>query len=401
MIKRLIFLIVFTTVFSSTAEDFFTSCRFHFGTEMSRVYDMDQKKVLNQAIIDEIDYFTGPWVGSADEYNIGNFFIGCKKLGKTPVAIGYVIAFAAYRDKGIRDCNASNGSNSLCVKGANYIRNNKDRILGIYDRFAKGIAKDYGTEKPLIWCMEPDYSQYAESMQEGGGLSKNEAAEFMNSILSTIKRTLPKSLFSMDISPWKDTNWQNAWFTTLNVKKNYSFINTSGGQSKAASKFISDDWSQSLPTWSWVQKQWGKPVLADAGYGVSGGSTGHDSKWDDITNLNNRINEGVLGVAQYNPRSDWAITIKKNRSKLLKPPQCPQTTEIQRSFRNTTFMQPVNFREGEYVDVIDLSGRTVASFLVDKTPLKKNIYNHAGIGVFLIRSQNRKTVSIIVKITSK
>jgi hypothetical protein len=60
----------------------------------------------------------------------------------------------------------------------------------------------------------------------------------------------------------------------------------------------------------------GKPILADTGYGVAGTSTGHDAQWDSVANVNARIADGVVGVAQYNPSSNWASTIAQMRPNL-------------------------------------------------------------------------------------
>jgi len=40
----------------------------------------------------------------------------------------------------------------------------------------------------------------------------------------------------------------------------------------------------------------GKKIIADTGYGVGGGSTGHNSGYDDINNLKARILNGVISV---------------------------------------------------------------------------------------------------------
>lgn len=367
----------------SFAEDFFSSCRFHFGTEISRVYDVDKKTASNPSIINELDYFTGPWVGSAETFNIGNFFTACKTLGKTPVVVSYIIAFAAKRDLKIDDCNVS--SNNLCKKGANYIRNNRTKILTIYSTYAKGIASTYGTDKPVIWCMEPDYSQYTESMQEGGGISYSDAGNLMSDIVSTVKKELPKSMFSMDISPWKDTTWQNNWFTELKVSENFSFINTSGGGSKAASTFISDDWADNLPTWAWVLKRWGKPVIADAGYGVNGGGTGHDSNWDNVTNLNARIADGAIGISQYNPRSDWAKIIQSNRSSLVTLPKCPiEVVSTLNSHKNGKINASNNDNRFQ---IVNLSGKILMTSTFN-TNMFSEIKGRLGTGVFLMKSLN-------------
>ncbi|NLE02303.1 MAG: hypothetical protein GX640_20765, partial [Fibrobacter sp.] len=275
-------------------------------------------------------------------------------------------------------------ANNLCKKGAGYIRNNRAKILNIYSTYAKGIANTYGSDKPVIWCMEPDYSQYTESTQEGGGISYADAGNLMSDIISTIKKDLPKSMFSMDISPWKDTTWQNNWFTALKLEQNFSFINTSGGSSKAASTYISDDWSNKLPTWAWVMKRWKKPVIADAGYGVNGSGTGHDANWDNVSNLNARITDGVIGVSQYNPKNDWSSTIKSIRSQLRTPGTCPST-----SFNHHITIAPkVNqIKNGDLFELIDLKGRVIFSSTMTSNTIPF-LQKHYPTGSFFIRSEN-------------
>jgi hypothetical protein len=383
MFKRLNILLLLLCGFSIThASDFFSSCRFHFGTEISKVYNIDNNTTINAGTIAEVDYFTGPWAGSSETFNLVNYFKACKTLGKTPVVVAYIIAFAAKRDLKIDDCNVS--QNNLCKKGAGYIRNNRTKILNIYSAYAKGIASTYGTDKPVIWCMEPDYSQYTESMQEGGGISYADAGTLMSDIISTVKKDLPKSMFSMDISPWKDTTWQNTWYTALNVAENFSFINTSGGSSKAASSFISDDWAQNLPKWAWVLKRWNKPVIADAGYGVNGGGTGHDSNWDNVNNLNARITDGVIGVSQYNPKNDWAGTIQSIRSQLPAPPSCPSVAIINRQ-TSTSIHTIHTINNGDRFELIDFTGKVLFTSTLTSNSLNY-IQSHYGNGSFLFRS---------------
>lgn len=397
MFKRLIKIIIALAILSksTSAENFFTSCRFHFGTDVSKVIDLNNYKVLNAELLKDVDYFTGPWAGSDENFNIGSFFTACKTNDKTPVVVAYIIAFATKRDLKIEDCNVTPNGPNLCTKGANYIRNNRSKILTIYATYAKGIASTYGTDKPVIWCMEPDYSQYTNSSQEGSGLTNKELGTLMSDIITTVKTNCPKSLFSMDISPWKDTTWQNTWYTALNVAGNFTFIHTSGGGSKAASTYISDDWATNLPTWAWVQKRWGKPMIADAGYGINGSGTGHDSNWDNVTNLKSRISEGAIGISQYNPKSDWYTTLHSIRSQLPTPPKCPQITEVlQHSTLNHN--APGIFTEGESFDVIDLSGKTIFSSTMKNTLTMAKIRNHVGTGTFFVRSNTGAILKRIV-----
>jgi len=56
---------------------------------------------------------------------------------------------------------------------------------------------------------------------------------------------------------------------------------------------------------------------------VNGSSSGHDSAWDNANNINARINDGVIGISQYNPNSSWGTTIANLRSQLKAPRSCP------------------------------------------------------------------------------
>jgi hypothetical protein len=67
----------------------------------------------------------------------------------------------------------------------------------------------------------------------------------------------------------------------------------------------------------------GKPILADTGYGANGSSAGHDQNWDVVANINARIADGVVAIAQYNPSSNWGNTISSIRSQLNVPRYCP------------------------------------------------------------------------------
>lgn len=42
----------------------------------------------------------------------------------------------------------------------------------------------------------------------------------------------------------------------------------------------------------------GKGIIADTGYGVGGGSTGHVASWDEEEILQLRIADGVVAVTQ-------------------------------------------------------------------------------------------------------
>lgn len=335
---------------STNYADLFSSCRFHFGTDNSKA---------TGTLMNEVDYLTA-WAGSSEDYAMDSYFKNCKNNNKTPVIVSYIIAFTARRDKGLQDCNV--GTPDLCHEGANYIRQNRARILSQYVKYAKGAEGSFGPANSMVWCMEPDYTQYSDSTsQTGKGLSWAESGALMNDIVDTIRKYCPNSVFSMDISPWKITTWQKGWFSNFKMS-NFTFINTSGGQSRADQTYISDTWSKDCPTWAWVYQTYGTPLLADADYGTAGGSTGYDTRWDNVANLTARINDGVIGVSHYNPSSaaTYASTIQSLRSQIPTPPKCPLGNSSIES-KNPAIGYPAKEKVfSGMLELIDLKGRIVA-----------------------------------------
>lgn len=260
--------------------------------------------------------FVTIWAGADENWNtywIGDMLKACKPGGKlagmTPVYYSYIIAFTARRDLGLQDCNV--GSPNLCQKGANFIRQKKDRILSQYAKYASETAKAWGTTDPIVWMMEPDYFQYAsDTQQEGGPLTYAEAGSMMKDLVAKVRESLPNAVFSLDISPWMPDAAK--WYAAFQMN-DFTYINTSGGGTDADNARIRV--ANSL-TWKSVHDITGKPIIADDGYGVAGSSTFHDATWDDVNNLNARIADGVVAISQTNPKSDWNSTLTGIRGQL-------------------------------------------------------------------------------------
>ena len=277
----------------------FDPCRFNFGCKAG---------TGNFAEVDIIAQYT--WQGTGLEGDIAQMLGDCKNSNKTPALYMYVIA----KSSGLGDCNTGGG---LCSAGANYIRNNKDKIRNIYKSYASSIKNTFGTTEPIILFMEPDYFQYAQPGSQGGNpLSFSEAGEFIEECVDIIKAELPNAYVSLDLSPWiADQGVANQWLNALPLAK-VDFMNTSGGISQAGSNMIK---SENKLSWSAVHDITGKCIFADAGYGVGGGGTGHDAAWDDVNNINNRIANGVMGIIQFSPKGDWGNTIKSISGQLNTP----------------------------------------------------------------------------------
>jgi hypothetical protein len=308
-----------------TADKVFDPCRFHFGT-------IDSIAKGSPSMIPQIDFFTPGWMGQKDTFDMSSVCTeanaGGALAGKVPVIVAYVAAFYAKRHDGLCDCNVTScgANNDLCHYGAADISNNLSAIVNIYKSYAQGFASCYGTTKPIVFEMEPDFYQYTISLQSQPWTFE-QAGQIMSQFVNAMKTYLPNGAFSMDISPWVGTNNNTGGDGSDNGKNWYSyfdmslftFINTSGGGTDAATAKIRGD----AMTWAGVNQVTAKPILADTGYGANGSPAGPDPLWDNPTNINARMADGVTAISQYNAASNWGSTIAGDRSQLDMPRYCP------------------------------------------------------------------------------
>ena len=83
---------------------------------------------------------------------------------------GYIIAFMARDEWGLKDCDV--GTPSLCERGSDYIRENRAKIVAKYKNYAAETAKTIGRNAESIWLIEPDFWQYyGDNKQQNGVLS--------------------------------------------------------------------------------------------------------------------------------------------------------------------------------------------------------------------------------------
>jgi hypothetical protein len=296
----------------------FSQCRLHFGTT-------DGVAKNNPAMIQQLDFFTPGWMGQQDTFDM-QYVCDYTKPGGTfanqvPAVVAYVAAFYAKRHDNLKDCNAQGAQQDLCQAGAAFIQQNLSSILATYESYAQGFAGCYGTTRPIIFMMEPDFYQYTISNQSQPW-SAAQAGQIMSQLVNAMKKHLPNAVFSLDISPWvapndgQDNGMQ--WYSNFDLSL-FTFINTSGGSTSASTAKIRGD----NMTWAGVSQVTGKPIMADTGYGVNGSSAGPDHAWDTPANINARIDDGVLSISQYNPATDWGTTISGIRSQLNAPLACP------------------------------------------------------------------------------
>ncbi len=218
-----------------TADKVFNPCRFHFGT-------IDSIAKANPSMIPQIDYFTPGWMGQSDTFDMSSVCTeansGSALAGKVPVIVAYVAAFYAKRHNGLCDCNVTScgTNNDLCHYGAADISNNMTNIVNIYKSYAQGFASCFGTTRPIVFEMEPDFYQYTISLQSQPW-TFSQAGQIMSQFVNGMKAYLPNAAFSMDISPWVGTNNNTGsdgsdngknWYSYFDMSL-FTFINTSGG----------------------------------------------------------------------------------------------------------------------------------------------------------------------------
>jgi hypothetical protein len=297
----------------------FNECRFHFGA-------IDSFARNDASLRAQIDYFTPGWMGLADTFDqsyVCNDVNGVL-AGKVPVVVAYVAAFYVKRHYGLCDCNVytCGTNNDLCSYGSARIQQNLTSIINVYKSYAQGYANCFGTTKPIVFQMEPDWYQYTYPSQTDP-MTNAEAASIMAQFVAAIQQYLPNARFSMDISPWVAPNNGSdnglSWYSNFNLNP-FTFVNTSGGSTNAASSPIR---LENNMTWAGVSAVTGKAVLADTGYGANGMPAGHDTNWANPTYINARMADGVSGINQYNPNSTWGTTIQNMRSQLGTPKYCP------------------------------------------------------------------------------
>lgn len=310
----------------------FNPCQFNFGAAWQAAHE-------DAEFYKGVDYIA-VWLGDNDFYNAfeARMVETSAEIGATPMIYGYVIAEFG-KDMGLEDCDvAKKNETSLCVGGANLIREYfTDSILYRYREYAMGMRDQVEgrlEQNPdtyeSIWMVEPDFYQYSESgsnqkasydsiAQLGGGIPDAEMGLLFRQIVDTIRTYLPAAKIAIDVSPWVLD--QAAWFANFDLSV-VDYVSTSGGRTLAGSEKIR---SGNIATWKQIHEITGKPILADAGYDAGGKGTGHAVAWDKPENINARIENGVVGVMQMDAALDYPARLDTIRPQITaKIPGCEE-----------------------------------------------------------------------------
>lgn len=262
---------------SGSALQKFTQCTFNYGVAV--------EDAANRGKGDYV-YF---WMGHDDR---SEAIRTAKQLGKTVAVYTYMIAFDARKDWGLQDCNV--GHPSLCEKGANYIRQNRQKLVDHYAREAKKMADILGRDTFAVYMIEPDLNQYhRDHTQESGPLSGQEIGSLFHDFVKAIKDNHPGASIAWDISPWlPEWEMRQYWGYFASSHSMIDFLVTSGGRAQANSAHIH---SNGL-TWRFMHDLTKRPIISDTGYGVGGAPAANSGPWYDANNINARASEGVVAV---------------------------------------------------------------------------------------------------------
>jgi hypothetical protein len=302
----------------------FSQAHFHFGTIDSIA------KSAGTSMISQLDFFTSGWLqGDTFDHSgvCDDTKPGAALANLVPVLVAYISAAHVKRqDKTMCDCNVTTSpcvaANDLCHQGAARIAQDFTAIVSAYKSYSDGFAQCYGTTRPIVFEMEPDWYQYTISSQSAPWTPK-QAGQMLGQLVAALKSSLPNARFSIDVSPWvgpsNGSDNGAAWYSNFDMSQ-FSFVNTSGGGTNADTAKIR---SANGMTWAGLSQVTGKPILADTGYGANGAAAGEDPLWNVAANINARMADGVVSISQYNPSSDWGATIAALRSQLNAPKFSP------------------------------------------------------------------------------
>lgn len=242
--------------------------------------------------------FASKWVGY--EPNINTRCDGCAwlqsygNLDVVPLYIAYITAYKANQEAGLGDCNLDFDAN-LCTGGAQFIRQNRARLIDMYASYAQRSYAVY-PNRPVIWVLEPDLSQYAEG-QSGNPLSMAELGSFTQDIICAIKTNMPNAVIALNHSTWLTGNQTRAFWGAMPLDLVDMLHITSQANVPGGYFNTTDANGRAEGTFAFLNQLTNKPILADTSFGIT---TMQDS-WSssDAATLNQRIGDGVIGALIY------------------------------------------------------------------------------------------------------
>ena len=227
-----------------------------------------------------------------------------------PVYYAYMIGFWGHMN-GLPDQNQNPNGQNLATGGAALIKapGNRQKILDMYAKYARDTYAVWKT-KPLIWFLEGDFIQYAETSQ-GSPLTMAELGQLAADITCAIKGAMPNAVVAINHTTW-NANEETTGFWCEMKRADYDMVWTTGVGNNG--NFIESAgkagyYNANTATYPYVHTLTGKTIAVDTSYGASAMSDSWSNQTAAI--LNNHIANGVIGVnISSNPPSNYQTLIQ-------------------------------------------------------------------------------------------
>ena len=213
-----------------------------------------------------------------------------------PVYYAYIIGYYAHANN-IVDGNQCPASNPNCPNltndGAAFVRAHRSTIIQAYTTYAKQSYAVWPT-KPLVWLLEGDFVQFADSAQSSP-LTMTEVAQLAADITCAIKGNMPNAVVGINHSTWNTNDvTNNYWNAMKSVGVKYDFAWTTGVANSNGffnTGVTSSTYNGSTATYAYLHQVSGKKIFVDDG---CGGNTAEDWAPASAATLNARITAGVM-----------------------------------------------------------------------------------------------------------
>jgi hypothetical protein len=260
--------------------------------------------------------FVSNWVGYEDRGGLDGDCAGCgivSRLGSSATSIVYFAYFIGYQANlmsGFGDCNVDMDDETLCTRGAQWIRDHRDLIIEMYANYARMVHRT-SPGKQVIWWLEGDFIQYSYDDQSNP-LSYAELGALARDITCAIKSNQPSAVVAMNHSPWiSDEQADDFWSAQPLDVLDLVWVQ---GPGDSAAFVNAGEYNANTANYGWLRRKTGRPIMAETSYA----GTGQADRWTNAaaSAINSRISEGVIGVLVDKPGSNYESAIGSLGSQL-------------------------------------------------------------------------------------
>jgi hypothetical protein len=272
-----------------------------------------------------LDFIT-TWVGYEPNGGLDGRCDGCNLVralastGATPTYYAYFIGFQASA-AGYGDCNTDSDGQNLCNRGAEWLRNNRDRVVAMYGNYAR-MTRDADPDARVVWLLDGDFIQYTYP-EQSAPFSMQELGELTREIVCAIKSSQPEAIVALNHSSWVRNPTLTSYFEAMPLEV-VDLIWTTGMGNADGYLNTGDAYGRIDGTYAYLRDLTGKKLLVDTSFGASQQS----DSWTNIgaATLNQRISDGVIAVNVTAPPSDYQARITALAPSLVST--CPARSSV-------------------------------------------------------------------------